>query len=291
MLAEDVGRRAHLEVVYKVIIRDEVRVPVLDDVARVATEEEWLRRTAAAPARRVSHCRRHVLPQRENTLLREVPAFLVQGDVELDRSRLIDTFQLFSAYDVNRLAVVVNCRIREWRAHLWTKRQTVKYEPLRRCVLRHEGRGHKRWRTRACRPIGEERRPATSAKELHRHLFDVRSIFSKLIGSHRGEVFTPVKLIVLLITDGSARDDVSRQSTVHEATRSIRREIQRRVRCARAGDTGNEERETRILCHVLASWIGARTRSSVNNLSILNEHRRQHRGHGQRWHRHKSRRG
>jgi hypothetical protein len=42
MLAEDVGRRAHLEVVNEVIIRHEVRVPVLDDVAGVAAEEERL---------------------------------------------------------------------------------------------------------------------------------------------------------------------------------------------------------------------------------------------------------
>ena len=45
MLAQDVCWRAHLKVVDEVIIRDEVRVPVLDDVARVATEEERLRRT------------------------------------------------------------------------------------------------------------------------------------------------------------------------------------------------------------------------------------------------------
>src|SRR6185369_2987724 len=80
VLAQDVSGRANLKVVDEVIIRDEVRVPVLDDVARVAAEEERLRRATAA-AGCVSKCRRHVLPQAQDALLREVPAFLVQDDV------------------------------------------------------------------------------------------------------------------------------------------------------------------------------------------------------------------
>ena len=43
MLAQDVGRCAHLEIVHQVIVWDQIGMPVFDDVARVAAEEQWLR--------------------------------------------------------------------------------------------------------------------------------------------------------------------------------------------------------------------------------------------------------
>src|SRR5262245_60526036 len=45
MLAENVCRRAHLEVIDQVVVGYQVGMPILDDVSRVATEEKRLRRT------------------------------------------------------------------------------------------------------------------------------------------------------------------------------------------------------------------------------------------------------
>src|SRR5215208_10113 len=119
MLAEDVGRRAHLEVVDEVIVGNQVGVPVLDNVAGVATEEEWLRRAAGA-AGRVGECRFDVVPQRQHALLREVPAVLVERDVELNGRGFITTYPLLigDGINVDGFAVVVYSRIRERRAEL-----------------------------------------------------------------------------------------------------------------------------------------------------------------------------
>jgi hypothetical protein len=83
VLAHDVGRRAHLEVVELVVARDEVGVVEGDAVARVGAEEEGLGR-ARAVARGG-----HVAPERQDARLREVPAGLVDLEVDLDVGRLV----------------------------------------------------------------------------------------------------------------------------------------------------------------------------------------------------------
>ena len=45
VLADDVCGRAHLKIVDRVVVRHEIGMPILDDVATVTTEEEWFRRT------------------------------------------------------------------------------------------------------------------------------------------------------------------------------------------------------------------------------------------------------
>src|SRR6185503_1598690 len=68
VLTHDVGRRAYLEVVEFVNVRCQVRVLERDAVVRVGTEEQWLGRTRAV------QCRRNVVPQGQDSRLREVPA-------------------------------------------------------------------------------------------------------------------------------------------------------------------------------------------------------------------------
>ena len=200
VLAEDVGRRAHLEVVDEVIIGHEVRVPVFDDVAGVAAEEERLGR-ASGTAGRESHGGLHVVPQRQDALLRVVPAELVKPDVELDRGRFVNSFALLigSRIDVDGLAVIVDCRIGKRRAGLWTKRQTVQHETGRPRVLRHLRRRRRSRRTAPGSAIREEARTAAHSEKLHRDFFNVRSRLGKLVRGQRREVFAPVKLIVFLV--------------------------------------------------------------------------------------------
>ena len=91
MLADDVGRRADLEIVELVIAGQEVGKPVLDDVAAVGAEEQRLGR---APARK--HVA-HVSPERRDPLLGVVPALLVEDDVELDVGGLVRDRMLAAA--------------------------------------------------------------------------------------------------------------------------------------------------------------------------------------------------
>ena len=137
MLAQDVGRCPHLKVVDEVVVRHEIVMPILDDVARVSEEEQRLGR-AAGTAGCVLKCRLHVVPQRQDALLREVPAGLVKSDVELKRRGFVaaDALLFRNGIDVDRVAVVVNTRVRERRTELWTKRQSVHDKPCRRRVLR-----------------------------------------------------------------------------------------------------------------------------------------------------------
>ena len=62
MLSEDVGGRAHLVVVNQVIVRHQVRMPVLNHVARVAAEEKRFRLAAARAARCESESRQYIFP-------------------------------------------------------------------------------------------------------------------------------------------------------------------------------------------------------------------------------------
>src|SRR6185503_5201540 len=130
MLTDDVGRRAHLKIVDEVIIRDEVRMPVLDNVAGISAEEQRLGRAAGTAGSELQR-RLHVVPQRQNALLREVPAGLVEPDVELKRRGLVAADDLLPGHgiDVDRFTAVVDSRIGERRSELWSKRQTVHDEP------------------------------------------------------------------------------------------------------------------------------------------------------------------
>src|SRR5215510_4927355 len=126
MLANDVGRRPHLKIVDEVIVRHEVRMPVLDDVAGVSAEEEWLRRASGATGS-VLKRRLHVVPQRQHALLWEVPASFVKSDVELNRGRLITTEDLLlsDGIDVDGIAAVVDSGIGKGSAELWAKGKTI----------------------------------------------------------------------------------------------------------------------------------------------------------------------
>ena len=110
MLAEDVSRRAHLEVVDVVVVGNQIRVPVLDNVAGIAAEEQrfgWTSGCAAAGSE--FNCWRRVFPQREHALLRIVPAefLLVERDVCLNRGGLVN------AQGANRVAVIIDSGIGE----------------------------------------------------------------------------------------------------------------------------------------------------------------------------------
>ena len=83
VLAQNIGRCAHLEIVHLVVIRHQVGVPVFDRVVGIRSEEEGLRRPDAR------HGRRHVIPEGEEPLLGEVPPFLVEHHVELEDGRLV----------------------------------------------------------------------------------------------------------------------------------------------------------------------------------------------------------
>src|SRR6478672_5845615 len=131
--------------------------------------------------------------------------------------------------DVDRLTVVIDRGIRERCAMLWPKRQTVQQKSCRLDVLRHLRRRDGRRRTTARSAVRHETRTATDAEELHRDLFNVRAVFRQLVRAEGGEVFTPVELIVLFVTNRAAGGDGTRQTTVHETARAIRREIERRV--------------------------------------------------------------
>src|ERR1041385_5657818 len=121
VLADDVCRRAHLKIVDRVVVRYQIGVPILDDVATVAAEEKRLRWTRASRCiyRIEVKCRLHVFPQRKHTLLREVPALRVECDVKLKRRGLVN------ALSANWLSLIIHGRIGERRSRLWTKRQSI----------------------------------------------------------------------------------------------------------------------------------------------------------------------
>ena len=83
MLADDVGRRAHLKVILLVNARHQIGVVERDAIVGVGAEEERLRRLRAGLGWI------NVRPERQNARLREVPAGLVQFEVELKRSRFV----------------------------------------------------------------------------------------------------------------------------------------------------------------------------------------------------------
>src|SRR5688572_5084396 len=167
MLADDVGWRAHLKIVDEVVIRDEVGVPVLDDVAGISTEEQRFGRAARATGRELQR-RLHVVPQRQDALLWEMPAGLVESDVELNRRGFVATDDLLvgDRIDIDWLAIVVDGGIGKRRTELWTKRQTIDDESGRRRVLRHGWRTNRRRWTRPGGAVRQERCIAALAEEL-----------------------------------------------------------------------------------------------------------------------------
>ncbi|MNF44700.1 hypothetical protein D3C84_258150 [compost metagenome] len=85
MLADDVGRRAHLVVVQFVVRRDQVGVLVHHAVEGVGAHHQWLGRPLL-----VDH-RPRIFPERNHPCLREVIADLVEHGVELDIGAFVDT--------------------------------------------------------------------------------------------------------------------------------------------------------------------------------------------------------
>src|SRR5262249_41833566 len=117
----------------------------------------------------------HVVPQRQDALLRVVPLLLVQNDVQLNRGGFVSAQDLLAIDDVDRLAIVIDRRICERRAMLWTERQPVQHES-RRWPLGHLGRSRiRRWTVRGG-AVWMETVAAAYAEELHRDLFDWRSL-------------------------------------------------------------------------------------------------------------------
>ena len=86
MLADNVGRRTHLVVVEFVSLGHDVRVHILRAVEGVHAQHHRLRRTFLVD------CRYDILPQRNDALLGEVIAELVQDRIELDVGRLVNTW-------------------------------------------------------------------------------------------------------------------------------------------------------------------------------------------------------
>ena len=101
VLADDVGRRTDLEVVELVVGGDEVGMPELDRVAGIRTEEERLRGADAGDGLA------DVAPERQEPLLREVPALLVLDHVDLEHGRLVST-----RVRLVRVALVADIRAR-----------------------------------------------------------------------------------------------------------------------------------------------------------------------------------
>src|SRR5262249_44441494 len=238
VLAEDVGRSSHLKIIDKVIVRYQIGVPVLDDVARVAAEEQRFRLTAASAVERER--RRYVVPQRKHALLRVVPSLLVENNVELKCCRLVGSLR------PDWLAVVVDRRIGERRSRLRSARQAVEQEPGRRLI--QSALRILAWRRRALagRAIREESRIAPLAKEGHRRLLHVGSDLRQLHRLHGCEVLAPIERFVTTVPDRSTGHHVSRHAPVQESTRSVRREIERRVRRPRSGNPRYEVRESGI---------------------------------------------
>ncbi len=85
MLADDVGRRAHLVVVKLIGLGNQVGLHVLRAVEGVQAQHE---RLGCPPLLDRGH---HVLPERDDALLREVIAAFVEYRVELDVCGLVDT--------------------------------------------------------------------------------------------------------------------------------------------------------------------------------------------------------
>ncbi len=83
VLTDDVGRRAHLEVVQLELLRHQVGVQDLAAVEGVEAHHQRLRRTLLGDGRR------HVVPQRDDALLRVVLADLVEHRVDLHVGDLV----------------------------------------------------------------------------------------------------------------------------------------------------------------------------------------------------------
>src|SRR6185295_10233686 len=126
VLSQNIGGSTHLEVVNQIIVWHQIRVPILDDVSSVTTEEQRLRRTASAvPHWAERESRLHIFPQRENALLRIVPTLLIKRDVQLNRCGFVGSFES------DRVTRIVNRRIGKWRSRLWPQRQTIQDEAKR----------------------------------------------------------------------------------------------------------------------------------------------------------------
>ena len=104
---KDVGRRTHLKIVDEIVVRYQIGVPVLDNVAGIATEEQRFRRTPTCGVDRVEGKRwLHVPPQREDSLLWKVPSSLVECDIQLNGCGFVRAFD-----DRPRSTVVVHRRV------------------------------------------------------------------------------------------------------------------------------------------------------------------------------------
>src|SRR5690348_15310139 len=101
-----------------------------------------------------------------------MPAGFVEPDVELDSRCFVTANALLfcNRIDVDRVAVVVNARVRERCAELWAKRQTIHDETRRRRVLRHVRRPDRSRGARTRGAVRKERRVATLLEEVNGHV-------------------------------------------------------------------------------------------------------------------------
>src|SRR4026207_1685815 len=114
MLADDIGRRAHLEVILHVNTRHQIGVVERDAIVGVGAEEKWFRWF------RSGRGRSNVSPEGQNARLRKMPAGLIQFHVKLKRGCFVE------AWIPNRLAKIVNAGIGKWSAGF--SRQAIKNE-------------------------------------------------------------------------------------------------------------------------------------------------------------------
>src|SRR5271165_6688428 len=171
MLANDIGRCSHLEVVQLIIIRHEVGVPEFYRLSAVSPEEKRLGRSFFVEGRL------NVLPQREETLLRIVPAQFVQDDVFLNRCGLVLTQVSSSVPVVVHAGVSVRCTV--------SRRQSVEDE-ITGTPVRLDG-------------FVRARRVS-----LHRGSFDRGTIFRKKISHERaihGVIGRLIQVVVIFVAN------------------------------------------------------------------------------------------
>src|SRR6185369_14947206 len=104
VLADDIGRRTHLEVILLVNTRHQIGVVERYAIVRVSAEEKRFGRLGAGLGRS------NVCPERQNPRLRKMPASFIKFQVKLKRSRFV------GARRADGSTSVADAGIGEWSA-------------------------------------------------------------------------------------------------------------------------------------------------------------------------------
>ncbi len=181
VLTQHVGWRTDLKVVELVVVRHQIGEPVLDDLATVGAEEQRFGR--ALIVKRIGD----VAPQRGDPLLREMPALLVEHDVELDVRGLV------LADGLHGISLQIDARLGErGSAH---RRQPVEREAGRRAVRRIS-------------------RVASLCVCSHARLLGRRAGLRQLHDDRQIVVLGEVPPVVLFVEDVVAHGQMARQTAV-----------------------------------------------------------------------------